>query len=90
MVRVDYSKERFCHHCSIKVALDVFRCPDCHQKVRTKAHNKNQTYKKLQKYLNHKKREEPRDEDFRVKMRKQRVQRMLQGMNPNIPVPEIE
>ena len=89
MVRVDYSKERFCHHCSVKVALSVFRCPDCHQKVRTKPHNKHQTYAKVQKYLNYNKKGN-RQEDFRVKMRKQRIQRYMQGMNPNIPVPEVE
>ena len=88
-MRVNYDKERFCHHCSMKVALDVFRCPDCHQKVRTRAHNKNQTYKKLKKYLNYNKKEE-RQEDFRVKMRKERVRRMIAGLKPNIPVPNVE
>ena len=90
MVRVDYDKEHFCHHCSMKVGLDVFRCADCHQKVRTKAHNKNQTYKKLQKYLNYNKHDQPRDEDFRVKMRRIRVQRIMDGLKPNVPVPEVE
>lgn len=87
-MRVNYDKEHYCHQCMLKFPLDIFRCTDCHQKLRTKRHNKSTWWarnKQQVKKLNHR-RGEKGLVTFRVRMRRLRVKRIMKGLKPNIPL----
>jgi predicted amidophosphoribosyltransferase len=92
MVRIDYSKNHFCNNCDLKVALDIWRCPQCKQKVRYKSHYKGTYYARHKEEIaqNRHRRDEPGYMTFKVKMRKLRVKRILEGLKPNIPVPDVQ
>lgn len=90
MVRVDYEKNHFCNNCQLKLELSVWRCPQCHQKVRYKPHYKGNYYLRHKEEMaaeRHRRTDKGRV-TFKVKMRRLRIQRMMQGLKPNIPVPE--
>jgi uncharacterized protein with PIN domain len=37
--QVDYTKEKRCSLCQTKQPIELMRCPDCNQKLRSKPHN---------------------------------------------------
>ena len=92
-MRINYSKNSYCSVCTQVRPVEFDRCPDCKQKLRHKRHNGTPTW-----YKRH--REEMMKGShrrghtgyitFKVKMRMKRVDRILKGLKPNIPIPESD
>ena len=89
-MRVDYSKNTYCRHCGIAKPLDMTFCDECSFRVRHKKHNSSTWYERHKdeiKKLCH--RRSDKQPTFRKQMRKIRVKRIIAGLKPNIPVPEV-
>jgi hypothetical protein len=71
--------------------MDIWRCPQCKQKVRYKSHYKGTWYERNKAELakDRHRRGESGHITFKVKMRKLRVKRIMEGLKPNIPVPNV-